>query len=165
MYLGLRFNPEISGAPRIKVTSIVWIAAPSVWQCFLCRLSCRSPLHHAEARGWQVQHLLRVRPHQTQPADPPSGHQPGGGGSHPLHVLAALLLHAQIRWPPHPSSPSPPPTVQPLSRWRDAVSLLSNRSGASHHPLHLGIPAGLHCVFPHPPVSEKATTQIDELPG
>lgn len=45
------------------------------------------------------------------------------------------------------------------------ISPLSNRTRASHHPLHLGVPAGLYCVFPRPPVSEKAAAPIEQLPG
>lgn len=64
---------------------------------FVSLCPSRSPLRDPEAHGRPLQHLLCIRSHQTQPEDPPSGHQPGHGGSHPLHVLAALLLRAQIR--------------------------------------------------------------------
>lgn len=59
--------------------------------------SLRSALCDPQTHGRPIQHVLRVRPHQTQPAHPQSGHQPSDGGPHPLHVLAALLLRAQIR--------------------------------------------------------------------
>lgn len=59
----------------------------------------RSALCDPEAFGWPLQHLLCIRSHQTQPAYPQSSHQPGHCGSHLLHVLAAFLLCAPIRYP------------------------------------------------------------------
>lgn len=66
-----------------------------------CELYCspsRSALRDSETHGGPIQHVLCLRPYQTQPAHPQSSHQPGARGSHPLHVLAALLLRAQIRY-------------------------------------------------------------------
>lgn len=65
--------------------------------CFLSFPS-RSALCDPQAHGWPIQYLLCICPHQTQPAHPQGSHQPGHRGSHPLHVLAALLLHTQIRY-------------------------------------------------------------------
>lgn len=58
----------------------------------------RSALCDSEAHGRPIQYLLCICSHQTQPANSQSSHQPGHRRSHPLHVLAALLLRAQIRY-------------------------------------------------------------------
>lgn len=57
---------------------------------------CRIIVSYSEAHGGPLQHLLRLHSHEAQPAHPLGCYQSGAGCAHPLRVLAALLLRAQI---------------------------------------------------------------------
>lgn len=84
--------------PHWVVLLVVSGSDHMICECVLYCSPSRSALRDPETPGRPIQHVLRLRPHQAQPAHPQSGHQPGARGAHPLHVLAALLLRAQIRY-------------------------------------------------------------------
>lgn len=136
-----------------------------VQECSKCSIECvwcqlitpslpirpfRFALCDPETHGGPIQHLLRVRSHQTQPAHPPSRHPPGGPGAHPLHSVAALLLRPQIRYLVHLFSVQQPPESDAYDACTDTVPgrcLSGHRPSSPHHPLHLRLPTLLCCRF------------------